>query len=69
MHTEALKILIEKSKTKKDGVYTFQGIHYKVVDKSLKYFSERDTIYNFVFGFLVEIGKSKTPKAALKTLS
>lgn len=54
-HYELEKI-IDKAKTKKDGLYSHNGIAYAVIDGYPKYLIDGNDIFQFS-GFLVCIGK------------
>jgi hypothetical protein len=56
-HNEAL--IIEKAKSKKDGVYTFRGVGYRVRNNKITHFSANGSILERCYGFNVVIGKYK----------
>jgi len=69
MTIETQNKLVEKSKTKKDGVYTFGGYYYAVKEGGLVAFSDYDTCYACYGSFNTPIGKLSFPskgKQALK---
>lgn len=52
-------LIIEKSKTKKDGVYQIRGVMYKVVNGSPKYYSDGKGIYQGYGSFNVVLQSFK----------
>ncbi len=64
--------LIEKSKTKKDGVYGYKGIAYKIVDGKLRYIANRSEIIQCYGHFNVVIGsydgRGDAAKKALRSI-
>jgi hypothetical protein len=56
-HNETL--IIEKAKSKKDGVYTFRGVGYRVRDNKVTHLSANGSIFERCCGFNVVIGKYK----------
>ena len=46
----------EKAKTKNDGVYTYRGIWYKVINKRLRYLASRGEVLECFGNFNVVVG-------------
>jgi hypothetical protein len=46
---------------KKDGVYTYQGKIYAVIDRRVEFIGDYDTVYHVSSGFLVYMGKCRIP--------
>jgi len=64
-----LKAIIEKSKTKNDGVYTFRGVTYRVVNGFARFFASDREVVERCYGFNVVIGEYKgDAKKALKSI-
>lgn len=65
--------LEEKSKTKKDGIYTYQGIYYKVIGNKLHYMASHGEVLQCFGHFNVVVGSysgySDAAKKVLKDLS
>mgnify|MGYP003656203833 CR=1 FL=1 len=58
MKQELLIEIEERASNKiKDGIYTFRGIPYVVVNQRLRFFAEFDTIFQMSHGFVVTLGK------------
>jgi len=67
--------IIEKAKTKKDGIYTIRGVAYKVVNNMVEFFAAGGEVIQICYGFNVVIGSydhlniwSDTAKGALKKI-
>lgn len=54
--TENCNKIIDKAKIKKDGVYKFRGVGYRVRNGRVTHFSCSGNLYAFSFGFLVKAG-------------
>lgn len=65
---DELKALKDKAKTKKDGVYKFNGAIYAVKNGCLINFAMRSRIFEMVCGFMVEIGSYELELEAKKLL-
>lgn len=70
---ENQKLILEKAKTKRDGVFAFRGVSYRVCDKQVTHFAHSGKILNYCHGFNVEVGRyehrsSISANMALKTL-
>ena len=50
------KLIVEKAKTKNDGVYTFRGVGYRVRNKVVTHFSSNGKILERAFGFNCVVG-------------
>lgn len=61
MNIEQLQKIINKSKTKNDGVYKSDGYYYVVKDNHLRFYANEYTgdIHERAFGFSVSIGNVK----------
>lgn len=59
MKPEVINEIIEKSKTKNDGIYSHKGIDYRVSSNIVKFLSDGWKIYELCYGFLVEIYDQK----------
>ena len=59
MKQDELQVMIDRAKTKNDGIYSHLGIKYVVKNNRLRFLYQCDTIYQFESGFLITIGKSK----------
>jgi hypothetical protein len=69
--SENIDLIIEKSKNKKDGVYTLRGVTYRVVKGNPVIMASYGEIYQFFYGFLVLIGSydySSTCPSKLKSI-
>jgi hypothetical protein len=60
MTSDNVNYILNKAKTKKDGVYQARGIAYKVVSNHVKYFACYGKVYEFYCGFLTQIGSCGT---------
>lgn len=62
------KIILEKAKSKKDGVYTFRGVSYRVRDGRVTHFATNKDVLERVYGFNVMVGvcTSDTRSSVLK---
>lgn len=64
--------LVDKAKTKKDGVYSYKGIIYKVVDGKLRYIARHGEILQCSGFFNVVVGSyngyTDDAKKALKNI-
>lgn len=49
--------LEEKSKTKKDGMYKYQGIYYKVIGSRLRYIASHGEVLECFGNFNVVVGE------------
>lgn len=59
LNFEDLKVLKEKAKERKDGVYSFKCRTYVVKDKKLvAFFESNRSFFDVRFGFAVLIGKN-----------
>lgn len=52
MNPEIINEIIEKSKTKKDGIYSHKGIDYRVSSNRVKFLSDGWKIYQLCYGFV-----------------
>lgn len=57
IHNETL--IIEKAKSKKDGVYTFRGVGYRIRNNKITHLSANGSILERCYEFNVVIGKYK----------
>lgn len=53
---ENQNLIIEKAKSKKDGVYSFRGVDYRVRNKIVTHFAASGQILERCFGFNVIVG-------------
>jgi hypothetical protein len=57
---ENMDLILHKAKSRKDGVYTFRGVMYRVIDNFPRFHACRNisdsTVYETAFGFDVAIG-------------
>jgi hypothetical protein len=51
-----LQRVLDKAKTKKDGVYSYNNMPYFVKDNSLRLIGEYNKVYEWSYGFLVSLG-------------
>lgn len=65
---ENLDLLHDKAKLKKDGVYSFRCILYRVKNGRFTHFSYRNEILERCGNFNVSIGFSSIPRKALVNL-
>ena len=69
---ENQKLIQEKASSKKDGVYDFRGVSYRVRDKQVTHFACGGQILQPCFGFNCIVGSydgySDRRKASLKEL-
>lgn len=70
---ENRKLIVEKSATKRDGVFTFRGVAYRVHGGKVTHFACNSSILAYSFGWNVEVGKyeyksSESGKLALKEI-
>jgi len=49
--------IIEKAKTKKDGVYKFRGVAYRVVNNHARFFASNCEVIEMCYGFNAIIGR------------
>lgn len=67
---ENQQLIQEKAKSKRDGVYDFRGVSYRVRDKQVTYFACGGQILQYCFGFNCVVGSyegySDSRKASLK---
>ena len=68
MKVEDVKTIIDKAKLKKDGVYSYQGIIYRVHNKTTKHLAQHGKIYERYGAFIIEIGNYKYVADARKKL-
>jgi len=65
-------LIIEKAKSKQDGVYAFRGIAYRVKDNKVTHSASNNEIVERCYGFNVVVGKyeyySEHAKKALKMI-
>jgi hypothetical protein len=66
--TDKLNTIIEKAKTKKDGVYSHNGTAYLVINNHIRAFTSYPNVYELVYGFSVNIGTYKECWDDKKTL-
>lgn len=60
IHVDVYNLMVEKAKTKKDGVYSLKGNYYLVVDKHLAGYSDYfGNVCEMAYGFSVSKGKAK----------
>ena len=63
--------IIEKAKTKKDGVYKFRGVAYRVINNQAVYYAADEQILQMCYGFNAVIGRyehSLNQSSAVKAL-
>jgi len=60
--------LIEKAKTKADGIYSADGVIYRVKDNTLTHYADRGTILAVYGYFDTPVGSYKTGTEARKML-
>lgn len=63
--------IIEKAKTKSDGVYKFRGVTYRVVNNHARFFAADGKVIEMCYGFNAIIGRYDTcswSNHAVKTL-
>ena len=69
---ENINLLHDKAKTKRDGVYLFRGLAYRVKDKRFTHYAYNGEILERAGSFNVELGQysgsSDDAKKALKRL-
>ncbi|AUR86353.1 hypothetical protein NVP1084O_146 [Vibrio phage 1.084.O._10N.261.49.F5] len=70
---ENVNKVIEKAKTKNDGVFTYRGLIYKVKGNRVRHLAAYGSLYELSYGFLCAIGKydhfKDDPKKLLKNLT
>jgi len=57
MKQELLDKIIERSRTRKDGIYTLDCIKYSVRNGHLMFFIDFNEVFQFSQGFIVSLGK------------
>jgi len=57
MKIDNINLIVEKSKTKSDGVYTFRGVTYRVEKGKVRFLAYAGDIYQGVGGFVTKIGR------------
>lgn len=57
MKLELLERIIDRAKTRKDGVYVYDCIKYAVKSYRLLFLIDFNEVFQFSNGFLVSIGK------------
>jgi hypothetical protein len=63
------RIILEKAKSKKDGVYTFRGVGYRVCENHVTHFSDNGIILERAYGFNCIVGSFEGYNSnGLKTL-
>lgn len=50
-------LIIDRARSKKNGVYRFRGIAYRVENNSVTHVSDGDTILECCGGFNVQVGR------------
>ena len=68
MKLDLLTKLIEKAKSKKDGVYKIGLTYYKVKDKHLTHYTTYHSIYSCYGNFVVNVGNFNSITDTLKAL-
>lgn len=58
---ENCNFISEKGKSKKDGVYKARGIAYKVKNNNVRWIATKGIVYEYCYGFMVELGKYNWP--------
>lgn len=66
-------LIQEKAKSKKDGVYMFRGVAYKVKNNQVTHYAHLGEIIQSCYGFNVQVGNysyysSDSSKAALREI-
>ena len=49
--------IMDKAKTKNDGVYKFRGVAYRVINNHAVYFAADEQVLQMCYGFNVVIGR------------
>jgi len=57
MREETLDRIIERAKSRKDGIFVLDCIHYAVKDGRVLFLNDFDEIFQLSHGFLVSLGK------------
>jgi hypothetical protein len=67
---ENLDIISAKAKTKRDGIYSFRGVEYRVRSHRMTHFAHRGEIHEVFGNFTVVVGRYESygAKDALKQL-
>lgn len=69
---ENQKLILKKAESKKDGVYDFRGVSYRVRDKQVSHFACGGRILQYCHGFNCVVGSydgySDSRKASLKRI-
>jgi hypothetical protein len=67
---ENLNIIVEKAKAKKDGIYSFRGVDYRVRAKRMTHFTHKGEVLEMFGNFTVSVGTYQAygAKTALKQI-
>jgi hypothetical protein len=65
---ENLNIIHDKAKVKKDGVYSFRGMLYRVKDHRFTHFTNYQEILQRMGNFNVSLGFTVHPRKALEKM-
>jgi len=57
MKLETQQLIIERAKSKKDGVYRFRGVEYRVKNFRATHYAAHGELFESAYGFNVLIGK------------
>lgn len=66
MKSDVLEKIITRSKKRKTGFYALNGIKYAVKDGQLMFICDYGQMYQFSYGFLVNLGRIEHYKAKEK---
>lgn len=72
MRTENIDLIVDKAKQKKNGVYRFRGVSYRVFGGTVTHFAHGGFVFEKAYGFLVKVGSydgySDTSVKVLKSI-
>lgn len=63
-----INLIHDKAKTKKDGVYSFRGLLYRVKNGRFTHFSHYHEIFERTGNFNVSLGHTNYPRKMLSNL-
>ena len=66
MKQELLEKIVERSKSRKDGIYVFDCVKYVVSNGQLMFLIDFNKVFQYAYGFLVDIGTVERFKGRAK---
>ena len=60
--SENMELIDEKAHVRKDGVYTFRGVYYRVIDRSVTHYAVHGDVFKRIGTFITQSGSYDWPK-------